>query len=296
MTSSTTSPSAAAPHPRAGRRCHNVLNSLHSTHYFSPDVTREMAGLGITHPNAVNFAVRAAALGAVSAGTVTAAFYNYKHELVAEHVPSVWSTAAPREVLGARMRAVDATLRRLLGEEAVASPEMAEAAGLALRATDACSRTARPLYSAHADLPVPEEPHLAYWYAATLLREHRGDGHLTVLLGAELDGLEAMVTHTATGKGIAPKWVLSTRGWNRQEWDAAVERLRGRGLLDGDGELTEAGVALRRDVEAETDRLDRAPYEHLGAAGVERLTELGTVFLGAALQAGAFPADLVAKR
>ncbi|MEV5976302.1 hypothetical protein [Streptomyces sp. NPDC052114] len=295
MTSSTTSAPDAAPQPRAGRRCHNVLNSLHSTHYFSPDVARELAGLGITHRSAVNFAVRAAAMGPVGAGTVTAAFYNYKHALVAAHVPEVWRTASPEDVLAARLRAVDTTLRRLLGEELVASKEMAEAAGLALRAAEACTRSARPLYSAHADLPVPEEPHLAYWHAATLLREHRGDGHLTVLLGAELDGIEALVSHTATGKGMTPKWVFTTRGWEQAEWDAAVERLRGRGLLDGEGELTEDGVALRRDVEAETDRLDRAPYAHLGTAGVERLTELGTLFIGTALQAGAFPADLLGK-
>ncbi|MFE0170747.1 hypothetical protein ACFWZ2_00395 [Streptomyces sp. NPDC059002] len=295
MTTTPTSPTDAALPPRAGRRCHNVLNSLHSTHYFSPDVTQEMAKLGISHPSAVNFAVRAAALGAVGAGVVTATFYNYKHALVAEHVPAVWQTASPEDVLAARLRAVDTTLRRLLGEELIASPEMAEAAELALRATEACSRSARPLYSAHADLPVPDAPHLAYWHAATLLREHRGDGHLTVLLGAELDGIEALVSHTATGKGLRPKWNFATRGWNQQEWDAATDRLRGRGLIDGEGELTEDGVALRRDIEAETDRLDRAPYEHLGAAGVERLTELGTVFTGAALQAGAYPADLFGK-
>ncbi|MFF1374720.1 hypothetical protein [Streptomyces sp. NPDC058308] len=296
MTSSTTSPTAAALPPRAGRRCHSVLNALHSTHYFSPDAAREMAAFGVTHPAAVNFALRAAALGAVGPGTVAATFYNYKYELVAAHVPDVWKTAVPAEVHGARVRAVDTTLRRLLGDELVRSPEMTEAAGLALRATEACSRGARPLYAAHADLPVPDEPHLAYWHAATLLREHRGDGHLAVLLSAELDGLEAMVTHAATGKGTRPKWVFATRGWNQEEWDAAVQRLRERGLLDGESELTEAGVALRRDVEAETDRLDRAPYEHLGAAAVERLTELATLFTGTALQAGAFPADLIGKR
>ncbi|MFK4068463.1 hypothetical protein [Streptomyces sp. NPDC029674] len=296
MTSSTTSSAPAALEPRAGRRCHNVLNALHSTHYFSPDVGRELGGLGITHPSAVNFAVRAAALGAVGPGTVAAAFYNYKYELVAAHVPQVWRTASPEDVLAARLRAVDTTLRRLLGDDLVTSPEMAEAAGLALRAAEACTRGARPLYAAHADLPVPEEPHLAYWHAATLLREHRGDGHLTALLDAGLDGLEALVSHTATGKGTSPKWVFATRGWNQEEWDAAVERLRGRGLLDGEGELTEDGVALRRDVEVRTDHLDRAPYEHLGAAGVERLTELGTLFTGTALRAGAFPADLLGKR
>ena len=281
--------------PRAGRRCHNVLNALHATLYFSPDLGTELGALGITHPRAVNFAVRAAAMGPVGPGTVTATFYNYKYELVARHVPAVWSLASPEQVLAARARAVDATLRRLLGDEAVASEEMAEAARLALRATEACTRSARPLYSAHADLPVPEEPHLAYFHAATLLREHRGDGHLAVLMSAGLDGLEAVVTHTATGKGMTPKWVFGSRGWSQAEWDAAAGRLRGRGLLDADGELTEEGVALRAGIEAETDRLDRAPYEHLGAEGVGRLTELAAVFTGAAVAAGCFPADLIGK-
>ncbi|MER5943349.1 hypothetical protein ABT121_39370 [Streptomyces sp. NPDC001928] len=285
----------AALEPRAGRRCHNMLNSLHATSYFAPELGRELAALGITHPRAVNFAVRAAALGPVGAGAVTATFYNYKHELVARHVPAVWAIASPEDVLAARARAVDSALRRLLGEEAPASAEMAEAARLALRATEACSRSARPLYSAHADLPVPEEPHLAFFHATTLLREHRGDGHLGVLMSAGLDGLEAVVTHTATGKGMTPKWVFSTRGWTQEDWDAACERLRGRGVLDGAGELTAEGVALRAEIESETDRLDRGPYEHLGAEGVARLTELGAGFAGAVVAAGAFPADLLGK-
>ncbi|MFG3151818.1 hypothetical protein ACGF7W_07200 [Streptomyces sp. NPDC048219] len=286
----------AALDARAGRRCHNALNSLHSTHYFSPDLGRELASLGVTDPRAVNFAVRAAALGPVGAGAVTATFYNYRHDLVARHVPAVWETVTPAQVLAARLRAVDATLRRLLGEEAVASPEMAEAAELALRAAEGCSRSARPLYSAHADLPVPGDPHLALWHAATLLREHRGDGHLAALLAAGLDGLEALVTHTATGKGMTPKWVFTTRGWNQEEWDAASDRLRDRGLLDDAGELTAQGVGLREGIERETDRMDEAPYAHLGAQGVARLTELGASFARRALGAGAFPKDLLGKR
>ncbi|WP_217207954.1 hypothetical protein [Streptomyces sp. AC550_RSS872] len=286
---------AATLEPRAGRRCHNVLNSLHATSYFAPEPGRELGALGITHPRAVNFAVRAAALGPVGAGVVTATFYNYKHDLVARHVPAVWAIASPEDVLAARARAVDGTLRRLLGEAVVTSPEMAEAAGLALRATEACSRSARPLYSAHADLAVPEEPHLAYFHATTLLREHRGDGHLAVLMSAGLDGLEAVVTHTATGRGMTPKWVFTTRGWSQEDWDAASGRLRERGLLDDAGELTSEGVALRERIESETDRLDRAPYEHLGAEGVGRLTELGAEFARAAVAAGAFPPDLLGR-
>ncbi|MCX4843841.1 hypothetical protein [Streptomyces sp. NBC_00893] len=281
--------------PRAGRRCHNAINPLHSTVYFSPDLGKELGELGIDDPNAAYFAARSAAMGAVGPGAVTAAFYNFNHDLVARHLPAVWSVAAPQAALDARLRAADTTLRRLLGEEVIASPELAEAAGLALRAAEGCTRHARPLYAAHADLPVPEEPHLAYWHAGTLLREHRGDGHLAALLTAGLDPLEALVSHTATGKGMSPRWVLTTRGWRRDDWDAARERLRGRGLLDAEGELTEAGVALRAELEEATDRMDAAPYEHLGAEGVERLTELGRGFLFTAASAGAFPADLMGK-
>lgn len=285
----------AAVDSRAGRRCHNALNSLHATLYFSPNLGSELTDLGIRDSAAINFAARTAAMGRVGPGTVAATFYNYKYELVARHVPAVWEIASPEQVLHARTRAVDATLRRLLDDDVVESEEMAEAARLALRAAEACTRPARPLYAAHADLPVPEEPHLAYFHAATLLREHRGDGHLAVLLSAELDGLEAVVTHTATGKGMTPKWVFGTRGWSQEDWDAASGRLRERGLLDGDGELTEAGIALRAGIEAETDRLDRAPYEHLGSEGVARLTELATGFARRALAAGAFPRDLIGK-
>ena len=69
----------------------------------------------------------------------------------------------------------------LLGEKALESPEMREAAELAGRAAEGCVRAGRPLYAANADLPVPTAPHLALWHAATLLREHRGDVHLVAL-------------------------------------------------------------------------------------------------------------------
>ncbi|MFI6685439.1 hypothetical protein [Streptomyces sp. NPDC050485] len=281
--------------PRAGRRCHSPLNSLHATVYFSPDVTKELAGIGIEDRTAAYFAGRAAAMGAVGPGVVAATFYNFRPDVIARHLPMVWRTASPEAVLAARLRGVDSTLRRLLGEEALASDEMAEAARLALRATEGCTRHARPLYAAHADLPVPEQPHLAFWHATTLLREHRGDGHLAVLLDLGLDPLEALVSHTATGNGMAPRWILVTRGWEQSDWDAAAGRLRERGLLDAEGQLTEAGVALRAELEDRTDRLDLAPYELLGEQGVARLTELAKGYLVTAALAGGFPADLIGK-
>ncbi|MFH7596306.1 hypothetical protein WDV06_14545 [Streptomyces racemochromogenes] len=282
--------------PLAARRCwHTAINPLHATTYFSPEIFEELGTLGITHRVAVNLASRSAAMGAVGPGAVTAAFYNYRHDLVARHLPAVWGTATPEQVLAARLRAADRTVRRLLGPEAIASPELAEAAELALRATEACTRHGRTLYAAHADLPVPEEPHLRLWHATTLLREHRGDGHLAALLLTGLDPLEALVSHTATGRGMTPKWVKSIRGWEQSDLDAAADRLRARGVLDADGELTEEGQALRERLETETDRLDAAPYEHLGATGVARLHALGGALVRQAVGAGAFPPDLFGK-
>ncbi|MDX3855556.1 SCO6745 family protein [Streptomyces sp. AK02-01A] len=281
---------------RAARRCYSVVNPIHSALYFSPDLGREFARAGLDNAGAAYFAARAAPLGRVGPGTVTATFFNFKHDLVARHIPRAWDSVTPESALDARLRAVDSLLRRLLGEEAVASKELAEAAALALRAAEACTRPARPLYAANADLPVPDAPHLAYWHASTLLREHRGDGHLIALTAAGLDPVEALASHTASGRGMSPKWILASRGWTAEEWEAARERLRARGLLDADSELTPAGTELRTALEDETDRLDRAPYEHLGAAGVARLTELAGGFARAAQAAGAFPADLIGKR
>ncbi|WP_411122080.1 SCO6745 family protein [Streptomyces sp. x-19] len=284
--------SSALPE-RAGRHCQNALNPFHSAHYFAPELTAELSELGV-EGRAGYFAVRSAPLGAVGAGTIAATFYSFKHELIAQHVPQVWTVTTPQAVLDARLRAVDAALRRLLGD-AVDSPEMAEAAKLALTAAEGCTRHARPLYSAHADLPVPETPHLAYWHAASLLREHRGDGHLVALLDAELDPTEALVSHAASGHGMSYRGILATRGWTPEELTAAQERLRGRGLLVDADELTEAGTALRKELERTTDRLDRAPYEHLGAAGVARLTELAAGFTARLMESGAFPQTLFAR-
>jgi hypothetical protein len=287
--------------PRAGRRCHTPLNALHSALYFSPEFDAEAGALGLGRASgprfsaAGYFAARSAAMGAVGPGTVTATFFNFSPALVARHIPAVWGVATPGRLLAARLRAADGMLRRLLGDEVLASDEKAEAADLAQRAAGGCRLAGRPLCAAEADQPVAPEPHLALWQAATVLREHRGDGHIALLTQAGLDGLEALVSHTSSGRGFTPSFARATRGWSEDEWAAAQQRLRDRGLLDAAGELTEAGTALRADLEHETDRLAAAPYDHLGPAAVARLTGLAGAFAARALGNGAFPDGIFGK-
>lgn len=277
---------------QALRHCHHLLNILHSTVYFSPDFDKELSGRGLDDPMGRYLAGRSAALGRVGPGVVTATFYSFQHAMVARHLPAVWDRVSPEDALAARLRAADSTLRRVLGEQALASRSMRDAAELALRAAGAGVRPGRPLYAAHADQPVPREPHLALWYAATLLREHRGDSHVAALGAAGLDGLEALVSHSASDDGMPREVVMTKRGWTAQDWSGAEDRLRERGLMAADGSLTEQGRRMRLALEEDTDRRDRAPYEHLGERGVAELTALTAEFVRAAGASGAFPAEL----
>ena len=74
--------------------------------------------------------------------------------------------------------------------------------------------------------------------------------------------------------GLPAGILQATRGWSDEAWDAARDRLRHRGLLDGDGALTPAGAAVRDRVEAVTDERAMAPWRHLGEDDADRLRTL----------------------
>jgi hypothetical protein len=235
------------------------------------------------------FAGRSAPMGAVGSGVVAATFYNFSPGLVAHCIPRAWELASPDTVISARLAAVDAALTRLLGPDIIASPDMATMATLTREAASACRAEGRPLYAGHADLDWPAAPHLVMWHALSLLREHRGDGHIWALGAAGLSGIEALVTHTATGQGFVPEFARRSRGWSQQEWDLASGALAERGLLDGDGALTSAGRALRTRVEDETDRLAAPPWRHLGEGRTADVVRIGQAMTRAVTAAGAFP-------
>ena len=274
-------------------RVHRALDPLHSMIYFAPEAEEELTGVGLKPGRMPYFASRAAAMGPVAAGVVASTFYNFSPSLVARSIPDAWERSSCADILAARLRAVDRALRRLLGEDAVDGDEVAEAAALARTAATDLPVAGRPLYAGHADLPWPDQPHLVLWHAITLLREFRGDGHVAALLDAGLTGLEALVTHTATGRGFTVAGAKATRGWSDQDWAAAEAELAERGLV-ADGALTEAGERLRGEVEAATDAMDVAPWRSLSSEATARLTELGKQLSRAISAAGAFPAELFA--
>ncbi|GAB2826162.1 hypothetical protein GCM10027073_64180 [Streptomyces chlorus] len=255
------------------RQMWHLLEPLHAVLYYAPEVFEEVTALGYDTGERwpSYFALRAAPLGAPGSRQVASAFYSFSPRMVAEHIPAAWDVAAPDKVLEARTRGVDRAYRALI-DERTDSPDLAEAAALARRAAEAAHTEGRPLAAANAALPWPQEPHLVLWQAATILREHRGDGHLAALLTVGLDSVEALVSFAAIG--AAPAEVFASRGWSEHEWAAARERLIARGLLDADGAATDVGHALRAEVERRTDELAAAPWHALGAEDTTRLADL----------------------
>lgn len=275
--------------PRTSGRTARSLETLHALGYFAPEVTAEMVALGVREGRASYFASRSAAMGPVSPGTVTATFFVFNGDLVAKSIPDAWAAASTADMVAARRRGIDAAYRRLLGDDAIAAPQIAEAAELTRTAVTACDPAGRPLYAAHADLAWPEEPHLALWHGLTLLREYRGDGHIAALLSAGLTGIEALVTHTATGKGFTVPAAKSTRGWSDEQWDAALANLTDGGILGAAGGLTKDGTELRAAIESATDEMAAAPWDAIGEDGTARLGEIGLPLVKAAIDAGAYP-------
>jgi hypothetical protein len=219
---------------------------------------------------------------------VIATFFAFAPAMVSRAIPAVWALAAPPAVLQARQAGAVAAIRRLLGlttgdrapagVRAAADELMAAASGL--------DQAGRMLAASNLALPVPDEPVARLWHAATVLREHRGDGHVAALVAAGLDGAEALALRTgadlaaAAAGHPATSWgrdeLQPARGWTDAQWDAATARLADRGLLEPDGAATPAGAGLHREIELATDRAAARPWASLG---LER-----TAALAAALQ------------
>jgi hypothetical protein len=271
------------------QRAHDATGLLHSFVYFAPETGEHLVATGLEAGQMCYFAGRAAPMGAVGAGVVAATFYNFSPTLVGRFIPRAWDLARPATVVQARLAAVDEASRRLFGADLIASADMSRLAGLARRACDGCRAEGRPIYASHADLDWPQLPHLVLWHALSLLREHRGDGHIVALVAGGLSGIEAQITHVATGEGFVAEVGRSSRGWTQDEWDAATKGLVARGLLVGNGVLSPAGTALRASIEDETNRMAAPPWDELGDDRTEEVIKIGGMMTAAIRAAGAFP-------
>jgi len=268
------------------RRFWNVVEPIHAAVYFEEEPRTAARDLGLKGFWMGYFAGRMAPLGPVGPDAVVAMTFGFAPWMVRRAIPDAWHLASPETILASRLDGSRAALARLLserwGREVTTLDEQLWAV------IDVCHFDGRPLSAAWHGVERPDDPLASLWLACTVLREHRGDGHVLAAVALGLQGIDATTTHIATG-AITRELMMTSRGFTEDEMDASVARLQARGLLDRDGRLTKTGGALRRDLEATTDRLAAAPVERLGETGTDKLLDLATPIARHLYDEGAFP-------
>lgn len=267
------------------------LEAVHTPVYFSPAVADAHKQLGLRGRMMGYTAGRAAPMGAVGPEVVAAVFHGFAPSAVARVLPAAWELAAPSVVADATLAAVSSVLAEALTG---LDDEVARAAELTRHAAVLQPVEGRPLAAAWSGVPWPDDDVGRLWLAATRLREARGDAHVAALVLADLGGTDAHLTiagdSTALRERLGP-----LRGWSDAELDAAVLRLVDRGLLADDGALTDAGRALRDELEVTTDRAAAAPWVRLGHADTAELAELLEMIAHRVAATGVLP-NVVVRR
>jgi hypothetical protein len=174
------------------RRMFELVEPIGVIPYSADDPNEAMFALGFTNYWDTYFAGRAAPLGLAAPEVVDALFYSFAPGEVARHIPKVWRTTTPEAAIAARQLGCVTALRRILGDH-VDTAAFARAADLLLKAATSAPVEGRPMYAALRAVPVPDETVARLFHAASLLREHRGDGHIAALMVEDVGRLEAHV-------------------------------------------------------------------------------------------------------
>jgi hypothetical protein len=224
---------------------------------------------------------RASALGEAAPAVVASAFAVFEPGFVAAVYRDARAKVGWADLVATRDRATVDSLRQILGVTQVSDAVAALRRGIA-----AADGTGRPLFAGLAGQAWPADPYGQLWRAADILREHRGDSHVAACVAAGLDGAEMNIL-TEIWLGMPLYSYSGTRAWPPDQLQAAAQRLRSRGWLDGDA-LSAEGRSARAGIEAQTDA---AQQRIIDAIGPELDTLLPTLaaWSTALIAAGAFP-------
>ena len=223
------------------RRMFELVEPIGVIPYSADEPNEAMFALGFTNYWDTYFAGRAAPLGLATAEVVDALFYNFAPGEVARHIPKVWRTTTPEAAIAARQAGCVKALRRILGDH-VDSPGFARAAELLTKAATSAPFEGRPMYAALRAIPIPNDVVARLFHAASLLREHRGDGHIAALMIEGVGGLEAHVLF-ALDMGMPAEKFGRIHHLPGAQLAAVIDGMRDRGLIGDDGWLSEQGRA-----------------------------------------------------
>ena len=247
--------------PTLARRMFDLVEPIGVVPYSTDEPNETMFALGFSNYWDTYFAGRAAPLGIVPAAVVDALFYNFAPGEVARHIPKVWRTTTPEAAIAARQAGCVRALERILGDH-IGTPAFGRAAELLTKAAVSAPIEGRPMYAALRTLPIPDEVVARLFHAASLVREHRGDGHIAALMVEGVGRLEAHVLLALDMNMPAHKFGR-IHHLPAEQLAAVIDGMRERGLIGDDGWLSDDGHAVKQRVESLTDVLAAAPYEIL---------------------------------
>jgi hypothetical protein len=270
--------------PVTARRLFDRFEPVHAVTYFTPEARSAFDAAGFRGFWMGYFAGRSAPLGRVPTEVVTAIFYNFAPSHIARALPDAWQFGSAGDALRARETSSVAALQRC----GIAADDAATPARLLEKAARSAPSDGRALFAANLALPWPTEPVAKLWHATTLLREQRGDGHVALLASAGISGRECNVLHSIADR-VPREFIVRSRQYDDAEWLACVQRLNARGVLDDTGALTDAGDALKRQLEDTTDRLALSAFDALDDGELELLFRTLTPLTRKVLASGDIP-------
>ena len=260
---------SAAMEPVMARKMWRTLEPYHGLIYFAPEATAAYEALGVMGFDGY-FASRAAPMGAVPAEVVIATFFNFNPAIVHHAIPAAWKATTPEALLAARLDAAAQALAA--GRRATSSttcpcrvppswpappPTAAPPAGRPLyagprRAAVAGRSGARAVARHHAAARVPRR------------RPHRVPGRGRASTGSTRWCSTPRPARCPARRSRDRASGTTRRGTRRSPASARA------GFVDADGAFTEAGAALRQQIEDRTDALALPPWEAPRGGGLRR--------------------------
>jgi hypothetical protein len=266
----------------AARRLRDAAEPVAMHAVWNRTTNETLAALGLDFLGAY-IAGRATALGRPGGAVVAATFAWFEPAMVSGIHDAATAVVDSETLVAVRDATTTASLGAVLGDD-----DPTEVADLLADAADSADGTGRPLFAGLRGRGRPADPVQRLWWAADLIREHRGDSHVAVANAAGL-GPVAMNILTETWLGMPLYSYTGSRGWAPGVMTAEAAALEARGWL-AEGALTVAGRALRAELEARTDAQEQVIVDALGDRADEvcrRLDGWGA----RCIEAGAFPAD-----
>ncbi|MCB8954893.1 MAG: hypothetical protein H6529_00240 [Nocardioides sp.] len=240
---------------RASFASHRLIGWI----YWDPVAVEGCAELGLDVPGAYYITSRCAPLAPAGHQAVAAAYYSISPAFIEFSMALAEQRTSYAAIAAVRDRAVVAGLHDYVPEicdglAALADPLWA--------AADALPVSGRVLFAAHRQQPRPDDPLLSAWLAVNCIREWRGDTHFAILAAEDVSATQAGLLHNAM-LNYPPDWIPRSRGSDDAALAAAMNDLEERGQATG-GRVNAAGLALRDDIEARTDRICERAWRHLG--------------------------------